>query len=337
MAEKKALYPFRLNTRQRIQYIGSMSYTDSGQTRLEIPQVGFLSGLLIRLTGTVTLSAAGALADLGPWSIIRRLVVGLNLGQLNVVDVTGYGAYLANLLRTFGSNIDSASQIYSAPVAAGANTWELNLYVPIGANNGENFDFGLINLQAPEVQAYCQITWGTPADFSTLVTSVSMTAHVSYLYYEVPDPREVKWPANVVHRILEDQQPITQTGENAYTVLRQGVIGRLTHYVRLNGARSASVDELRLRINKTDTIYSVRREHQYLLQNTRYGRSLPTGVFVWDFWNANESVARGDFRDTIDSEAVTTLESVPVITTGATMGTNNNFLNTVREIFQALQ
>lgn len=329
--------PFRLNTRQRIQPIGTLSVTPDATARLEIPKVGFLSGLLLQVRGTVTFSAAGVLTDLAPWSLIRRLVVGTNLGALNLVDLSGYGLYLANLLRTPDSRVDVAGQTYAVPTAIGAQTWNIALYVPIAANNGDEFDLGLINLQAAELQAFLTVQWGSLAELATNVTAQALHMDVSYIYYEVPQDPSVKWPPQVLHRLVEEVQTINSTGENAVTLLRQGIILRLIHMLRINGARSNAIDTLGLRINKTDNIYQINRAHVQFMHQFRYLRELPTGVFVHDWWNSGEEVNRGDFRDAIDSEFATNTESVLTVTPGTVLGTNNNFVHTIRQFVQALQ
>jgi hypothetical protein len=45
----------------------------------------------------------------------------------------------------------------------------------------------------------------------------------------------------------------------------------------------------------------------------------------------------GDLRDAIDTEAVTTIESTVTINSGANLGANNNFLDTIRRIIQPVQ
>ena len=93
---KKTLAPFRYNTRQRVQPIAVVPITLGTRVSTEIPRVGFLSQIFLRVDATVTLSSAGALAVYSPWSIFRRVAVNLNIGSASVVDLSGYGLMTVN-------------------------------------------------------------------------------------------------------------------------------------------------------------------------------------------------------------------------------------------------
>jgi hypothetical protein len=67
------------------------------------------------------------------------------------------------------------------------------------------------------------------------------------------------------------------------------------------------------------------------------GSRPPGHVIPWDFFSPSYKAGMGDLRDAIDTEAVTTTESVVTISSSATLGSNNNFLDTVRRILQPIQ
>ena len=324
---------FRKATRQHFDLVGSIPYA-SGQTgRLTLPQVGFLAGLLLRVTGTMTLSADGVLAADGPWSLIRRVRVGLNTG-IELINLSGFNLYVVNYLlkEEFNPAATGRPELYNTPALSGANTWEFSLYVPIAANDGLNFEVGLINAQTEELRVNLEIDWAPPTDAVSNATSFDGRADVGELFYEVPDPRFAEWPPlNVIHRVIDDRDAITGTGDVRKALLRQGTLLQLAHVVRLNGARNlADVEELRLEINRSDRVYRVPLRHQLFLQALRYGQDLPTGVFVWDWWHAQMDVSQGDGRDMVDTEAVAQLDSVVRIASGAVLGANNNFLDSIR-------
>ena len=342
------LLPFRAGTRQRRAKVGVIPYSAaSALTPLELPRVGMLSRLVIQFRGTVTLSAAGALTDLGPWNLLNRLKVQANIGSAAIVDVSGYGAFMfQQVAEEYGFQPNMAgvgagtvpnADIHAAPVAAGPNTWVLTWVVPISANPGRQFDLGMINLQAPETRITVELTSGALLDPATLVTATTGNFHVYYEYYEIPDPRTFALPPLALVRFLEEQQAVGQTGDNVYTVPRQGVLLQLLHRLTLNGARSDSWDSISIKFNKTDAVYQVERQWERTLERLWYGLNPITGVLVHDLWHAESDVSQGDTRDAIDAEELSTLESIVTVSAGAVLGANNNFLASVRRIVQLLQ
>lgn len=76
---------------------------------------------------------------------------------------------------------------------------------------------------------------------------------------------------------------------------------------------------------------------QKILQRERYGYNLPTGVIVKDFAYALQHPEESDLRDAINTEMVTTTDAIVQVSSGATLGSNNNFLTSIREILQSAQ
>lgn len=344
------LLPFRSGTRQRRAKVGAIAHTAaSALTPLELPRVGLLSRILVQFRGTVTFSAGGAFTDQGPWNLGARIKVNTNIGTASIVDVSGYGAYMIQPVvaedpgwRPDMSGLGSAigttnADVFTAPLGAGAQTWALPFVIPIGANSGNQFETGLINLQAPETRVTVEITAGALTDPASNITATTGNWHVYYEYYEIPDPRSFALPPLALVRWLEEQQAVGQTGDNVYTVPRQGVLLNLLHRLTLNGARSDSFDSTTIRFNKTDSVYQEERQYGRVLERQWYGLNPLVGVIYHDLWHANNSIAQGDTRDAIDAEELSTLESIVTVSSGAVLGSNNNFLASVRRIAQVLE
>jgi hypothetical protein len=342
MNGSRELLPFRRNTRQRIRQVQAPQ-TISGlgaQINYQLDRVGLLNYLVVLGRFTVTLSAAGAFATLGPWSIFNRIRVDLNLGNMNLVDISGYQLYQINkmLVRAWapdgGGMYTPSALTFAAPVAMGANTWLIPLIIPISANPGSQFDNGLINLQAPEVQVNVQFRIaGAGADFVTNFTSVTGTVELYSCYFELPDPTRVALPPGQVVRTVEFSQPYAATGDVQYTLDRQGTLLQLSSTILANGARSNALDGIRLVANINDTIYSLSPIFIAALIDEFY-QSCPkdVGVFNLDLWHAGEDPSSYDDRDVIDTEVLTTLQWIATVTAGTTLGAGNNFFNTARRI-----
>ena len=346
--------PFRQGTRQRFAFVNSVAATISSLlSPIELPRVGLLARVIVQFRGTVTTSAAGTAADLGPWSLLARLRINANIGAASIVDVSGYGGHMhqSQIERGYkpeftgifagtgaGSPPAPNADIHAAPLASGANVWVLTWVLPVSADSGREFDLGLVNLQSPETRVTVELTTGAGSDFTTNFSSISGSFFVYYEYYEIPDPRQFALPPLALVRLLEEQQAILGTGDTIYTVPRQGVLLNLQHRITLNAARSDSIDRLSIRFNKTDTVYQIDRQPSRVRERLFYALLPETGVYYWDFWHAvGDEIAGGDTRDAIDAEELSTLESLVTVTSGATLGSNNNFLASVRRIVQRLQ
>jgi hypothetical protein len=346
MAEKQLL-PFRSGTRQRNFKVGVIPYAASTTgTPLNIPQVGMLSRIVAQLRGTITYSAPGTLTDQGPWSLLSRLQLLTNIGSANVYDCSGYGAF--TIMRTitqgwspdtagFGASLAPNADIHVFPLSGAAQAFVLTYEVPVSVNDGGNFETGLINLQAPETRVQLVSQFGALLDPASLVTAVVANLHVYYEYYEIGDLNTFALPPLALVRWLEENQSITAVGDNVYTVPRMGAVANLIHVVTLNGARSDSLDALAIKFNKTDQVYTTERQWSRVEERRMYSVLPTTGVYYWDWFNAYGGVNRGDTRDTIDSESLTTLESIVTVSSGATLGSNNNNLKSIRRIFQILE
>lgn len=374
------MLPFRYNTRQRIQPIGSNPVTLSGNpalnvnagTRLtyEVPRVGFLAGFFVVLLGGLTRGGAdtGAFSQ-RKFNVLNRLQTNINIGAAAIDDISGYGLYLDNQARWENYSADlggsaTGNALFAVgtadnnealcadpatwqgsdatPTVGGHEPFTMQWYVPVAANDGDNFNMGLINAQAPEVRVTLDIQVGQLADLfvaGSTLTNTQLTANllVTYLYYEVPNPQQVMFPPLMMHRCLEERTPFSNTGDITYLVPRQGNLLKLIHNVIINGVNSGQHNLYVIRVNKTDDVYRESQDTNRFLSRTRYGHRTPTGSVFHDFWNSEGLPSSGDFRDVIDTEAISTLESVVNINPGAVLGIGNNFLDTEREIIQVLQ
>lgn len=342
------LLPLRAGTRQRRHKVGSIPYeANASLPPLELPKVGLLNRLVVQFRGTPTLSSAGALNDLGPWNLLKRIKLNANIGSASIIDVSGYGGYLLQPfvekegyrpdLAGVGAGTTPNADIHAAPVAMGANNWVLTWVLPIAANNGRQFANGLINLQSPETQLTLELTTGAATDPATNVTGITGSFHVYYEYYEIPDPAKFALPPLMLVRWLEETQAVGATGDQTYTLTRQGILLQLIHRLTLNGARSDSWDSLSLVFNRTDTPYLVERQWERVLQRMNYGLNPITGVMIHDLFHAEGDVSAGDTRDAIDLEELSTCESIVTVGSGATLGSNNNYLASIRRIAQFLE
>jgi hypothetical protein len=333
--------PFRFNTRERIKKVGQIDYPAAGGdgVSLLLPQIGLLARIVLVFEGSVTFSSATTYGNFGPWAVWKRLRLDLNNASQNLFDVTGFGAYLMSSVLRKVNKIDETAgldaNLYAAPTSGSAQSIKISVEIPVNQSQGLNFQAGLINLQAPEVQATMNISYAAAlSDIGSNITAFSGTTYVYYKFFEVPDPTAVVIPPVILHKWIEQQQPITAVGENIYTLPRAGKLARLIHCVTLNGARSDSYDSAILRVNQSDTVYNRDKRAVKWDHRAWYGQAMPVGVVVNDFSQGYMVCEESDARDFFDTERVTTTESVITVSSGASLGSNNNTLVSIREILQ---
>lgn len=343
MAQKpQQKIPLRFVARQRIRFVGSATYASGlAISPIKLPEVGFLSAIILEVNGTMNFSGTGTLVDKGAWNLIKQITVDTNLGTSNIVTTSGFGSYLnaSDQKRAFapdgGGLFTPPSQVYSVPVANGNNTWKLMYYIPIACNDTSEFETGLINLQAPEITCNVGLTFGTGADVvaANIGTGFTGTVNVYYSYFDVPTPAKVQWPAFQIVRTVEENQPITYTGDfTYYQVLRQGYAMNFLQYVTINGALSNAIDQFNIRINKNDTVYIIPPSVLKLKGLMSNSVVLPTGCYSWGLWSAMGNPSEGDTRDGFNTERVTTLEIGAQVTSGTSLGSGNNFFTVIRRV-----
>lgn len=338
------LMPFRMGSRQRkrqVQATQAFATPNLGaSTQFLLDKVGMLNYLLLIVRATVNLTAAGAFATLGPWSLVNRIRVDLNLSNMNLVDYDGNMCYqlARQMFRGWapdgGTNYTPSALFFNAPLAMGNNSWIIPYLIPISANPGSDFDTGLINLQAPEVQCTVQARLAAAgADFVTnFNTLTAATAELYQCYFSSLDPRAVILPLGQVVRTVQFTQPVTATGENTITVERQGkLMNTVTRFIA-NGARSDGIDRLQVVANINDTMYDEPTAFNAFEYERDYSMPKQTGIFYKDYWHARENPGMGDGRDLINLEVLTTFQQKLFVSAGTVLGANNNFYDLGRRI-----
>lgn len=342
MASATQKAPFRNGTRQRRAKLGSLAYAANSTVTQNLNRVGYLSRVIVQFRGTV--SDSTALAALGPWSMVSRFRITTNIGSATLVDVSGFGAYLAGRMQREGQDFSKggvgsttpSADLYAAPTGVGAQTWCLTWVLPLSASQGREFDAGLINLQSPETTVTVEIQTGALTDAAAGVTAIAGNFHVYTEWYEVPEPAKYQQPPLAIVRLLEEQVPIlAQNALTTYTVPRMGVLLNLQSYIRLNNALSDGFDYHTITFNKTDSPYTQERQFSRVLDRQQTMLAPITGHVGHDLYFADQRIGTGDGRDAIDTEEMSTIE-VNYYISGALGAAGTNFANVVRRIVQRL-
>jgi hypothetical protein len=339
---------FNAATRQKFTSVPSQAFAASAPMQFILPRVGLLARLFLHFSGTltVTLGAGSAVvAPRGPWQLANRLRLLAN-STLAIVDLSGFGAYVANLLTDWAGS-ESRPGSYAAAftatnqpqydppaiaevaryaVAAGANTIDFTLELPVKLS--ESDPIGLIVAQNPQTTLTLEVQQGAIADLVTLAGGATATLtgtwSVAVEYFEAPADPAAMPDMTFVHVWQETRTAVGNTGAVPVRLLTGDTYLQVAHIVQLNGTLNrADVERSRIVLNDADSPYSLERWFQLYLQRRRYGKDLPEGVFVHDFFVPETT------RDMLNSALYSDLKSELTIAGTATLGAGNNFIDSI--------
>ena len=338
-------------TRQNIVPLpaGAQAFTSGQPVSSTLPRAGYGARVFIHTNGTMTITpgtGSASLSATGPFSLFSRVGILVNAAT-DILSLSGYGAALLDRVIPDADGtpfLDTApgparaynNTLFQAGVSSGANTWDFNLILPIAINFQD--PIGLLLLQSPETTAELRLTWNVeggvntnwPNNPVTLVgnaTSVfAGNAFVDVEFYEVPARPEDRPDIRFLHTLTESRMALTSAGDNFVPLPRGNTYLRLLHNLIVNGALdTVDLNKLEISWNQTTKPYNIRRFTQLALQRFRYGQDLPVGAFVHDWFTTRTT------RDVIHTQAITDLMSNVSLLSTATLGSNNNFVDTISE------
>ncbi len=229
-------------------------------------------------------------------------------------------------------------------LSATAQTVNINYEMPIGLNDGLNFDTGMLMRQVANNDFTLQLTCAGPSDLygpnnvlsgqagHFIISSITGTIYIEEEWYEAVNPQQVQAPD--FHSIikLRDQlyAPLV-IGDNYIPYSLGPTLLDVMHRVTLNNqgdtSGGTSINYIKVLINKQVEIENrrgpdVRRDNFYHLI-----KSLPNGLFHLDFFDDSNEVNVTRARDFINSNLASQLDTVINIASGTTL--NNPSVNTM--------
>src|SRR6266511_3456696 len=166
------LIPFRMAARQHYTPIGTVPYISGTKLpSLKISEVGWLAALVVRVFGTATGGAATATyvnATEQAFNLISRFRLNGNGGNINVFDMSGFDAYLMSHLFQRAYKLDAPGVGSSAvdptliktpltTVGQVVADFCLTYVLPVNANQGMDFDTGLLLMQSQDATFYLEM------------------------------------------------------------------------------------------------------------------------------------------------------------------------------------
>jgi hypothetical protein len=303
--------PYPLVSRQVREDLGSLSIPAAlggGSLSWELSRIGFLEGLLIFVTGTLTVVTASPAPLPGfPWNLLKRIVFDTP-GLADPIAVSGDTLHHQNLAshdfgmdRAGGDAPESPNALDDnayfianlhdlAPVAVAANAWRLKYWLPVRRNVGDMRGIvPLGNKQQSRLRINPATTadiFGTTANFSTS----ALTIQVVQVFRTAP-PAGVPAPEyEAAHAVVIDEyeQSVSATGQVKIEIPTGGIILNILHRVFLDDdvyppAPEGSLDDVSLWINRDKVVDRVPTKVHVFDQNAGRWQPLPAGTIVHDF------------------------------------------------------
>jgi hypothetical protein len=344
---------FNNATRQSIIQLPPIPYAANTTQSIQLPQVGFLSEILIPCQFVIqsngTLAATNLTApQITPYQVVKRLTLRTNEGA-EIYATSGEGNYfVTRYLRssfdprnplTTVANTNVVNSVFQLPPSyAISTTYNINftLYIPVALQ--QSLLAGLILLQSPTTRLTLEIQWGDilvdPFNISAgAFTLTSGTTLPSMMIYNLPasqdDYPDVSW----VHVIQEEIQPVANTGDFLYRPPLGNMYLRVIQEFINNNARMTPANFSRLSLNyaQTQTAYNINPAQQAWMQRFRLGGlDLPDGVWAWDFLYGTGILEMGNMRDVIDTARLTDMNIISTIAGSVTL--TNAFVRNIKEM-----
>lgn len=310
MAAPPMALPYPLVSRQVIEQLDTQAITiGGGPVSWELSRIGFLEGVLIHVTGALTIATAAPAANPGfPWNVLKRIVLDTP-GLADPIALSGDSLHHQNLvshdfsaLQSYGDHPESANalddnayhaaNLYNlAPIAVAANQWRLWFFLPVRRNVRDLR--GVVPLGNRQ-QTRLRITPAAVTDlFNTNTGNVTATglSVQAYQVFRTAPPAGMPAPElEAAHAIVIDEyeQTVSATGQQKIEIPTGGVILNILHRVFLDDdvyppAPEGSVDDVSLWLNRDKVVDRVASRGFLFMQNAGRPQPLPAGTIVHDF------------------------------------------------------
>jgi hypothetical protein len=309
--------PFESATRNKIVKLPTITKpTGGGLMQIELPKTGFLARLWLAISittaGTITTQNA-----LGAASAIKRVRLTTNSG-IDLLNISGAGYHylLQNAQELMINGRMPKNQGNSTLVTA--TSYNLDMVLPVMINLHDAV--GLVLLQNEQLQVLLSVEF--EADSNVILTGGgTYTGTVTpYLEFFTVPPAKENYPAlNVVHQILEDQLPVSATGDYIYRAPRGNTYLQLLFGYGINASPADNWSRFILRINQSDIIYDYAPNIMDMLVGYKNNLTRGLGQIPLDLLGSDGLGSYGSARDFINSALLTDLEVVLTATATGTL------------------
>jgi len=339
------------------------AFTPGAPLYIPLNRQGYLNRLWVNYNGLVTVGTVGVAGDVPDTASLINFfpLMAIKSPQGDYIH-----SYTSRSLFEFNFRLHPAvvpgAILGQTPVAgivdptftgintasATAQAVNINFEMPIGLNDGLNFDTGMLMRQVANNDFTLQLTCagftdlygpnntlsGTATHFT--ITAITGTVFIEEEWYEAVDPRMVAAPDfHSIIKLRDQIQSPLVIGDNYIPYSLGPTLLDMVHRVILNNqgdtTNGVALNYLKVLVNKQVEIENrrgadVRRDNFYHLM-----KLLPNGVFHLDFFDDSNEVNVTRARDFINSNLASQLDTVINVSAGTTL-VNAQVSTTYREL-----
>jgi hypothetical protein len=349
--QQQAPQPFLFGARAHYQFADEREYVPGREVIVPLPETGLVNMLVIRLSGQWQNGADVGYTlknDVeGAWNLIKRCRIEGN-GSTPIVDLTGFELFQVNHALERGYKPGAPGVGSSAPdpeIFRGLSpTYTLGstqkfaqvLFVPIAANNGNEFDTGLVNLQAEQLTMTARITFSALDDIFNAAPSGLSNCRIEmgYLWYELPPPGIEAPPPQIIRTFSAEYD--AKTGDNPCKADRQGRLLQAFIASKVNGDYdSEKVQKVTLRLGRNVVPYEYKGWENRIMARKNLGVDLPEGCHMMNYWHPQQDVSTGNTRDAWDLTQYAKFEHV--VTLSGVTDSENSSIRIVYRVLDDIQ
>jgi hypothetical protein len=293
--------------------IATQPYQAGAMSQL-IPRVGYLSEIVVRFSGTLDITTAGAPGWRAPWSLLQNARLNVN-GNLFPLSADAYGYEILRRIQNPGYK-DEAQM----PTSTDTGNQTVEFVCRLRPATTESNLTGIIWVGNPSTTTYLEMNWrsATDAEFfggaATLTGTVEIQTHV-FTFGEGEATPDI----SVLHQFNVTRQNVTSTGENYvnWATLNQ-VYLRVFHVIENDGAILGQTDglEIQVKVQQSEDPYTFTDGVLEAEQNDQYHGTVSingTGARVLDLYETRT------LRDVINATGLTLLQSKITIPSSVTI------------------
>ncbi len=305
---------FETATRHKIVPLVPQSISATARVlKWTMDKAGYMAGIYLPIIGSLTgtLTAPNAL---GKACIVKGVRLQVN-SQLDLIVLNGvqYHYMLRDYIETFGDPVPQSDA--KSAVAAGA--YNLSMFLPIALNARDRY--GLFPLQNEKTTVTLSVEIDADANIATGITAHTCTISPKLEIFTVPpDPKDQLQP-ELVQSIIGEPQTITAAGDVEYIWPRGNTIFSMIHAAGIGAAGADAWSKAILRAQQNDVIYEMDPLLADYWFSRFHGRARVAGVIPWDLIGSSGLGRYSSARDSIYTQAITSLKTVFTFTGATTL------------------
>ena len=353
--------PFLLGSRLIWEKIGSKPFAiGGGIVDQELDAVGYGAGVLMHISGTVTVGTATLVFNgRQPFNLIMRAVLDTP-GLSDPIAISGDSLKIQDLLGRFltidrgmvdlpqqggaatQNAYDAANCVDLYPAIVATNTWSLWYFLPF-VRNVRDYR-GIVPLGYRGARTRVRLTPAAAADIATVpanITANNLTVDFYQAFYTAP-PAGVETPDTSWAIVFDEYtQGIPSVGAQTIDLPVGGRILNIVHRVVINNAMDeADLGTQDLILNRDKILDGVDHMMWAKIQRERLMAPLPLGTIAYDRewaaadvpYNIGGELREKDWIYSDEPVPLNNMTSILRVNTGTTLGTVAQIVTTIKRL-----